>query len=170
MKFGFALTACIIVRTVVKPAKSGWWTSVASEDGRTEVVLGDDPRFFGVVEGVVYHVGQRAGLSASDQQQLAEAAAQACLSTFPLLNGHESRLKLIVKEFADRIEITLEHSGEAVPIAGLDSFASGIHKHDSDQCSGASLLTRVDRVLYETCDACSRITLVKYLAERAPET
>lgn len=134
-----------------------------------EVVLGDDPRFFGAVEGIVYYIGQRAGLSASAQQQLAGATLQACRSTFPLLNGQESRLKLIVENFADRIEITLEHSGEAVPIAGLDSFAAGIHKPNPDECSGASLLTQVDRVLYETRNGCSRMTLVKYLAERAPK-
>jgi hypothetical protein len=116
------------------------------------------------------HPAQRLGFAPSEQAELTEAAEEACCGAFPLLDSADGGLHLIVDEFPDRIEVSVEYSGEPLPAAGLDSFAvSGTADDAPLGISGALLLTRVDRVLYETRDRLSRMTLVKYVQGRAPK-
>jgi hypothetical protein len=135
--------------------------TTAVEHTRSELLLMDDPRLMPALLGVVSYVAKRAELPVEEEARLAEAAEQACQNTFPLLNRADPMLKLVVEDFPDRIEITLEHSGTALPSAGLDSFASH-GQQEPAKGSGALLLTQVDRVLYETRNGRSRMTLVKY--------
>jgi hypothetical protein len=143
--------------------------SVASraERGHTEISLCDDARFFGALGSIVRHMAERAGL-ANGAQVLADAAMHACRSAFPLLGGRDPSLRFIIEDFADRIEVTLEHSGEPVPVEGLDSFATGMRADQPGRSDGTSLLKQVDRVLYETRNGSSRLTLVKYIPGATP--
>jgi hypothetical protein len=136
------------------------------ERSRTEVLIENDPRLIGAVSGVVLHAGQRAGLSASAQQELAAAAEHACRSTFPLLDGEDPFVKVTIEDFPDRIEVRLEHTGTPEPSAGLETFFVGDGEEEKPGGpAGALLLSQVDRVLYETHDGKSRTTLVKYLGK-----
>ena len=52
----------------------------------------------------------------------------ACRETFPLLGNDTMRnrdLRMTVEDFPDRVQVTIEHSGDANPTAGLDSFVGG---------------------------------------------
>jgi hypothetical protein len=134
---------------------------------RTELSLHNDPRLMAAVGAIVSHSAQRVGLSSEAQEGLAAAALDACRETFPLLgnqDGDDSALKVIVEDFQDRVEVTIEHAGEALPTAGLDSFCGG----DGSMAGISSSLqdTRVDRVQYETQNGRSRMKLIKYCGER----
>ena len=144
---------------------------MASEPIRTELILEDEPRRLPSVKAAVIHPAQRLGFAPSEQAELTEAAEEACRGAFPLLDSADGGLHLIVEEFPDRIEVSIEYFGEPLPAAGLDSFAvTGATDDPPLGVSGALLLTRVDRVLYETRDRLSRMTLVKYLPGRAPKS
>lgn len=130
------------------------------------MLIEDDPRLIGAVTSVVLHAGQRAGLSAFAQEELAAAAEQACRSTFPLLEGEDPFVRITVEDFPDRVEVRLEHTGTPEPSAGLETFFVGdAGEEKPDGPTGAMLLSQVDRVLYETHDGKSRTTLVKYLGK-----
>jgi hypothetical protein len=137
---------------------------------RTELKLHDDPRLIAGVVAIVSFAAHRCGLSSGAQEGLASAAAEACRETFPLLNGNGSKdpsLKVIVSDFSDRVEVPIEHSGESLPSAGLDTFCDAASSAGSQSgLSGALQKTNVDRVQYETRDGVSRMTLIKYCDER----
>ena len=69
---------------------------------------------------------------------------------------------MVVEDFPDRVQITIEHSGEAVPTAGLDSFVGGGKAGVAAGISNSLQDTRVDRVQYDTHEGRSRMTLIKY--------
>ena len=89
----------------------------------------------------------------------------ACRDTFPLLGNENSGnrdLRMIVEDFPDRVQVTIEHSGEAKPTAGLDSFVGGSKEGVAAGLSNSLQDTRVDRVQYDTHQGRSRMTLIKY--------
>jgi anti-sigma regulatory factor (Ser/Thr protein kinase) len=140
------------------------------DPSRTELKLDDDPRLIAGVVAIVSFAAHRCGLSSRAQEGLAAAAAEACRETFPLVSGNgskDSSLTVIVSDFADRVEVSIEHSGESLPSAGLDTFCDAASSAGSQTgLSGALQKTNVDRVQYETRDGVSRMTLIKYCDER----
>jgi hypothetical protein len=143
---------------------------MGTDPTRTELTLHDDPRLIAGVVAIVSFAAHRCGLSSGAQEGLAAAAAEACRETFPLVNGNgskDSSLKVIVSDFSDRVEVSIEHSGESLPSAGLDTFCDAASSAGSQSgLSGALQKTNVDRVQYETRDGVSRMTLIKYCDER----
>ncbi len=139
-----------------------WWTAVGNDPSRLVLRLSSDPRLVAGVAGAVALIAERAGCDAGAQADLVAAAEGACRDTFPLLTGADPRLGVIIEQLVDRIEVTLEHDGQAVPIAGLESFAFP-GAEETGRTSGLGLLARVDRVTYNVESGTSRMTLVKYL-------
>ena len=118
-----------------------------------------------LVPGVVAaaaHFGRRRGLDEAAVQSLMRAAKDACESTFKLLSKEAPTLGVVFSEFDDRIELVIEHKGEALPTAGLDTFLNaGEDDAAPGDISGFTLMTLVDRVQYQTEDGTQRMTLVK---------
>jgi hypothetical protein len=139
-----------------------------TDPARIEFTLDNDPHLLRGVMAIVCHAAQRSGFSQQDQDALAAAAVDACRETFPLLNGNDSSLRLVVLDFPDRVEVTIEHSGEVLPTAGLDSFCAGAEE-GSRGISSALLNTTIDRVQYDTKEGHARMTLTKYRAGAAPQ-
>jgi hypothetical protein len=142
---------------------------VTTDPARTELKVHNDPRLLTAVGAIVSHSAHRAGLPHEAQKGIAEAAVDACRETFPLLgNEHNSDrdLCLTVEDFPDRVQVTIEHSGESKPTAGLDSFVGGAKEGVAEGISNSLQDTRVDRVQYETVDGRSRMTLIKYRSGR----
>jgi anti-sigma regulatory factor (Ser/Thr protein kinase) len=138
---------------------------MSTEPARTELIMHDDTRFFGAIGAVVQHASQRCGLSEVGQQGLTSAVQEACRETFPLLQGHsngEPTVRVIVSDFPDRVEIAIEHAGEALPTAGLDTFIGDAAADPGAGLSRALQMTKVDRVQYQTSGGLSRMTLIKY--------
>lgn len=133
--------------------------------------LSKDPRLVSGVVGAVEHVAQRAGLVPEEQQNLVAATQQACLDTFKLLPEEDGRLSVCVQEFPDRIEVILEHRGESLPSAGLETLVNlAARGEEKSDLAGLELLARVDGVLYHTESGTSRMTLVKYISSVPSES
>ncbi|MGH9714401.1 MAG: hypothetical protein ACRD5M_13975 [Candidatus Acidiferrales bacterium] len=143
-------------------------TKMTIDPTHTELSLHNDPRLLAAVSAIVSHSAQRVGLTAEAQEGLAAAVIDACRETFPLLGDSDeshSALKVIVEDFQDRIEVTIEHAGEALPTAGLDSFCGG-GEGIAAGISNSLQDTRVDRVQYEAQNGRSRMKLIKYCGGR----
>lgn len=106
---------------------------------------------------------RRCGLSEQAAAEVRTAAVEALRDTFELLAKNHPKLTLEIHGFDDRLEVSLEHQGEAQPTAGLDTFLAGGPPNAAGKVAGLSLMTRVDRVLYDTQNGASRTTLVKYV-------
>jgi hypothetical protein len=143
---------------------------VTTDPARTELKVHNDPRLLSAVGAIVAHSAHRAGLPREAQQGFAEAAIDACRDTFPLLgndSGENRHLRMVIEDFPDRVQVTIEHSGESKPTAGLDTFVGGASKERASGKISASLQdTRVDRVQYDTHEGRSRMTLIKYRDQR----
>lgn len=140
---------------------------MATDPARIELTLDNDPHLLHGVMAIVCHAAQRSGFSQQDQDALASAAVEACRETFPLLNGNDSSIRLVVLDFPDRVEVIIEHSGEVLPTAGLDSFCADADE-GSRGISSALLNTTIDRVQYDTNEGRARMTLIKYHPGAAP--
>jgi hypothetical protein len=143
---------------------------MTSEPATTELILHDDARLLAAVGAVVSFSSTRCGLSQEAQDGLSTAAVQACRETFPLLSETKTsdpEVKMIVSDYPDRVEVAIEHSGEALPTAGLHTFAGNPDAGGDAGLSSALQNTSVDRVQYETRDGVSRMTLIKYCPRKA---
>jgi hypothetical protein len=129
---------------------------------KAEFRLTADPRLVPGVVAAAEHFGQRRKLDEPAVQSLMRASKEACESTFKLLSSEAPTLGVVFSEFHDRIELTIEHKGEALPTAGLDTFLSA-EEGDAvpGDLSGYTLMTLVDRVQYQTEGGTQRMTLVK---------
>ena len=139
---------------------------MSTDPARTELIVHEDERLLSAIEPVVYQSSIRCGLSTEAQQGLAAAAIAACRETFPLLKdsprGKERAVKVIITDYTDRVEVAIEHTGEALPTAGLDTFVGDAAAGSAMGLSGALQNTKIDRVQYETSEGRSRMTLIKY--------
>ena len=160
---------CTIARIAGRLVTSASPKKMTIDPTHTELSLHNDPRLMAAVGAIVSHSAQRAGLTSEAQEGLAAAAMDACRETFPLLGNqasNNSALKVIVEDFHDRVEVTIEHAGEALPTAGLDSFCGGGSDSAMAGISNSLQDTRVDRVQYETQNGLSRMKLIKYSGGR----
>jgi hypothetical protein len=169
MVFAFAWMDCIIARIAGRPVTSASLRKMTTEPTHTELSLQNDPRLMAAVGAIVSYSAQRIGLPSDAQEGLAAAVIDACRETFPLLtdvDGSNPALKVVVEDFQDRVEVTIEHAGEALPTAGLDSFCGGGSDGVMAGISNSLQDTRVDRVQYETSHGRSRMKLIKYFGGR----
>lgn len=138
--------------------------AMSTEPGKTEFLLEEDPRLLHAIRAIVSFSGERAGLSHQAIEGFISAITSACQETFPLVHNHEGdkrAIRVIVEDFPDRIEVSIEHSGEVLPSAGLDTFCGGAGNQPA-AISGALQGAHVDRVQYETRDGRACMKLIKY--------
>src|ERR1700722_19900590 len=140
---------------------------MTTDPARTEIVVHDDERLLAAIEPIVFMASTRCGLSTEAQQGLAAASIAACKETFPLLGesadaDDDPAVKVIIADYTDRVDVAIEHNGEALPTAGLDTFVGDAVAGANAGLSGALQKTKVDRVQYETKEGLSRMTLIKY--------
>jgi hypothetical protein len=155
----------IIVRTAARHATSASWRPVTTDPARTELKVHNDSRLLLAVGAIVSHAAHRVGLPREAQEGFAEATMDACRETFPLIGNDTDGnrdLRMTVEDFSDRVQVTIEHSGDANPTAGLDSFVGGSKEGVAAGISHSLQDTRVDRVKYDTHEGRSRMTLIKY--------
>jgi len=169
--FGFASTECTIVRIAAKHARFDWWTPVASEHSRTELIFENDARLLRAVGGVVQHASDHVGFAEETKQEFADAAEEACRETFPKENKNGTELRVTIEDFDDRVEVILDTTGEPLPKSAAAVLAQeGDGRSARGAAARGALLARIDRVLYETKNGRPRIKLVKYLPGRVPKS
>jgi hypothetical protein len=134
---------------------------VSEETKRAHLKLSGGAGLIPAAAAATEHFAEEAGLDDSTSSNLVAACEQVCGDALLRAEGSEGTLEVIIEQFPDRIEISVAHPSVSGPAIGLDAFlgpATG-----PSATSGASLLSRVDRVRYETVGQASRMILVKYL-------
>jgi hypothetical protein len=134
---------------------------VSAESKWAQLKLSGGLVLFPAAAAALEHFAEDAALGESDRQNLVSACEQVCGDALRRAGTDEGALELTIVQYPDRIEIGIAHPGVTGPAIGLDTFlgaASG-----SEDSTGVSLLSRVDRVKYETSGQVSRMILVKYL-------
>jgi hypothetical protein len=135
-----------------------------NEPVRVVFHLNQDPRLVGVLCSAVQFQATQAGLGTEAVAQLAKAAEDVCRETISRLVGPEESIEVTLETYSDRIEVAVHSRGETMPAAGLEAFAfaSGTPERPTG-LDGLELLSRVDRILYNTQNGVGRTTLVKFL-------
>jgi hypothetical protein len=134
---------------------------LSSDPKRAHLKLTGGSGLIPAAGAAVEHFAEEAGLEESVQLGLVAACEQVCGDALSRVEGEEGALEVTIEQFPDRIEIAICHPSVSGPAVGLDTFlgtATG-----PSESSGISLLTRVDRVRYDTVGQVSRMVLVKYL-------
>jgi hypothetical protein len=161
--FVSAPMANIIARIAGRPAKSAWPISMTNEPVRVVFHLDQDLRLIGVLCGAVQFQALHAGLEPDAGDLLAKATEDVCRATLSEFPGDSENLDVTVDTFADRIEIAIHNRGQSIPAVGLEMFAPfDASGGGMGGVNGLELLSRVDRVLYNTEDGVARTTLVKF--------
>ena len=123
----------------------------------------------GVFCCAVEHQAIHAGFETEDGAQLARAAGDVCREAIAQVGENGDGVDVTLETYPDRMEVAIHCRGEQLPPVGLDSFAGpDSPAAQSGGLNGLELLSRVDRVLYNTADGTARTTLVKFLPAHRP--
>lgn len=133
------------------------------EHSRTVLHLSRDERLIAAVGGAVAHFAERVGMDDAARNLLTGALEDLCRQTLPLLNGKGDGLDVAIEDFDDRLQISVEHQGEAQPSVGVESFIAECARGSNQRVTGVHLMRSVDRIEYDACQGSIRTTLVKYL-------
>jgi hypothetical protein len=136
---------------------------VACEHSRTVLHLSRDDRMIAAVGGAVAHFAERVGMENAACNVLTSALEELCRQTLPLLNGNGDGLDVAIEDFDDRLQISVEHNGEAQPSVGVESFIAECARDSDQRLTGVRLMRSVDRIEYDARSGSIRTTLVKYL-------
>jgi hypothetical protein len=136
---------------------------VPCEHSRTVLHLSRDDRLIAAVGGAVAHFAERVGMDDAARNLLTGALEDLCRQTLPLLNGKGDGLDVAIEDFDDRLQISVEHQGEAQPSVGVESFIAECARGSNQRVTGVHLMRSVDRIEYDACHGSIRTTLVKYL-------
>ncbi|HTS12775.1 MAG TPA: hypothetical protein VMH00_11710 [Candidatus Limnocylindrales bacterium] len=141
---------------------------MSADPSRVELLLHDDRRLLAAVGATVTFAGQRVGLSDREQANLAAAASEACAEAFSLAhhNGHrDSTLRVVVSDFANRVEVAIENPAAHAARTGGQHAASG---EQYTSVAAALRHSAVDRVQNEVYNNRPWTILIKYLAAERP--
>jgi len=136
---------------------------VTSEHSRTILHLSPDDRLIAAVGAAVAHFAERVGMENAACNLLTSALEDLCRQTLPLLNGSGDGLDVSIEDFEDRLQISVEHRGEAQPSVGVESFIAECARESDQRITGVHLIRTVDRIEYDASHGSIRTTLVKYL-------
>jgi hypothetical protein len=136
---------------------------VPSEHSRTVLHLSRDDRLIVAVGGAVAHFAERVGMDDAARNQLTGALEDLCRQTLPLLNGNGEGMDVAIEDFDDRLQISVEHRGEAQPSVGVETFIAECARESKQTVTGVHLMRTVDRIEYDARDGSIRTTLVNYL-------
>jgi hypothetical protein len=120
-----------------------------------------------VLRSAVQFQASQAGFQPESCAEIAEASEGVCRETLSQVTDAEGGLDVALETFADRIEVSFLHGGQTMPAVGLESFTlPDAFAAGAGGINGLELLSRVDRVLYNTENGRVRTTLVKFLRPR----
>jgi hypothetical protein len=135
---------------------------------RVEFHLDRDPRLIAAVRSAVHFQASRAGLETGHCEDFAMASEDVCREALSQLTDADGGLDVTLDTFPDRIEISIHHHGQLVPAVGLETFTlPDAAVGGAGGLNGMDLLSRVDRVMFNSEGGVARTTLVKYLRRKA---
>ena len=134
------------------------------ESTHVELHLDNDPRLICAIRSVVHFQASRAGLEEQGCESFALASEDVCREAFTQITDADGGLNVTLDTFPDRMEISIHHRGRLAPAVGLESFAFvDPAAGGAGGLNGMELLSRVDRVMYNSEEGVARTTLVKFL-------
>ena len=134
------------------------------ESSHIEIYLDNDPRLLCAIRSAVHFHAARAGLEEQWCDGFAIASEDVCRQAFTQIADGDGGLNVTVDAFPDRLEISIHHRGKLAPAVGLECFAlADIGTEGAGGLNGMELLSRVDRVMFNSEGGVARTTLVKYL-------
>jgi hypothetical protein len=137
---------------------------MTNESTRVQFHLDRDPRLISAVRSAVHFQASRAGLEEESCENFAIASEDVCKEALTQLTDAEGGLDVTLDTFPDRMEISIQHRGQLVPAVGLETFARpGADASGAGGLNGVELLSRVDRVMFNSEEGVARTTLVKFL-------
>ena len=124
--------------------------------------MDQDWRLVSVLCCALEHQAIHAGFETESGAQLARAAGDVCREAIAQVGEHGGGVDVTLDTFSDRMEVAIHCRGQQLPAIGLPAFATTCSSDDGG-LRGTELLSRVDRVLYNSADGVARTTLVKFL-------
>jgi hypothetical protein len=121
-----------------------------AQSGRIECTFDNDPRLIASLGPLISHAAKRAGLPEKSQEDAAAAMVEASREMLNPANGKASgasKTKLVVEEFSDRLEVTIESSVCAKP-EGINKRLEGMVA-DRVRCDGREGRVRI--TLLKSC-------------------
>jgi len=119
-----------------------------ARNSRIECTFDNDPRLIASLGAIILHAAKRAGLPEKAQEDVAAAAVEASREMLTSASGTgsgASKTNLVVEEFSDRLEVTIESPACARP--------EGIRKRLEGMAA--------DRVRCDAREGRVRVTLLK---------
>jgi hypothetical protein len=137
---------------------------MTDEPTRVKFHLDRDPRLISAVRSAVHFQALRAGLEEEGCDAFALASEDVCREAFAQFTDADGGLDVTLDTFPDRMEISIHHRGQLVPTVGLETFTlPEAITGGTGGLNGMELLSRVDRVMFNSGDGIAQTTLVKYL-------
>jgi hypothetical protein len=137
---------------------------MADESTRVEFHLDRDPRLISAVRSAAHFQASQAGLEEQGCENFATASEVVCREALTQITDADGGLDVTLDTFPDRMEISIHHRGQLVPAVGLETFAlPNLAERGAGGLNGAELLSRVDRVMFNSKEGIARTTLVKFL-------
>jgi len=137
---------------------------MADESTRVEFHLDRDPRLISAVRSAAHFQASQAGLEEQGCENFATASEDVCREALTQITDADGGLDVTLDSFPDRMEISIHHRGQLVPAVGLETFAlPDLAERGAGGLNGAELLSRVDRVMFNSKEGIARTTLVKFL-------
>jgi hypothetical protein len=132
------------------------------EHARLVLHLSGDERLIGGVGAALAHFAARVGLGAEAGSPVVAAVERLCRQTLPLLRNDQEMLDVAIEDFDDRIEIVLEHPGEARRGIEAELARGTASGQASGRSAAADLARTVDSVECQARNGSVRTVLVKY--------
>jgi hypothetical protein len=141
-----------------------WPKTMTDEPVRVVFHMDQTSDLVGVFCCAVEHQAIHAGFETEDGAQLARAAGDVCREAIAQAGENGEGVDVTLETYSDRMEVAIHCRGQVLPPIGLESFAAGdLLGAGAGGFNGLELLSRVDRVLYNSADGVARTTLVKFL-------
>jgi hypothetical protein len=135
---------------------------MSSEPVRVLFHLDQSSALVGVLRAAVQFQAVQAGFEPDRCADIGAASEAVCRETLSQVTEADGGLDVALDTFADRMEVSFVHRGQAAPAIGLEKFALP-DASGTGEINGLELLWRVDRVQYNTENGKVRTTLVKFL-------
>lgn len=135
---------------------------MSSEPVRVMFHLDQSPALVSVLRAAVQFQAVQAGFEPERCTEIGAASEVVCRETLSQITEADGGLDVALDTFADRMEVSFLHRGQAAPAVGLEKFALP-DVSEAGEINGLELLSRVDRVLYNAENGKVRTTLVKFL-------
>jgi hypothetical protein len=158
--------------TAAKPATCIRLTSMSTEPVRIEFALQNDPRLLEGARTIFAHAAKQAGFPVGSHQEFSVAALEKCREAFVLTEEKgrpDLAIHVLVGEFPDRIEISIEYPGDLRP--GV-SNPCGRECLGGSSAAGSSVFDEqiFDFVEGQSCEERSRLKVIKYVSVEKPKT